>query len=76
MFNDLDNSFLKGIVVVNDDAMIDIDNIPNQFSICSKKDLKRVIKEFDKEEVKPFKEDTIVNFINVLNERNISGDKR
>ncbi len=76
LFNDLDNSFLKGIVVVNDDAMIDIDNIPNQFSICSKKDLKRVIKEFDKEEVKPFKEDTIVNFINVLNERNISGDKR
>ena len=56
--------------------MIDIDNIPNQFSICRKKDLRRVIKEFDKEEVKPFKEDTIVNFINVLNESNISGDKR
>ena len=32
--------------------------------------------EFDKEEVKPFKEDTIVDFINALNKNNISGEEK
>lgn len=76
LFNNLDNSFLKGIVVVNDDSYINIDSIPAQFKICPKKDVLKVIKEFDKEEVKPFKEDTIVDFINALNKNNIDGDEK
>ncbi len=73
LFNDLDNNFLKGIVVVNDDSVIDITGIPNQFKICTKKQLKKVIAEFDKEDVKPFKEETVIRFINLLNENNAPG---
>ena len=76
LFNDLDNSFLKGIVVVNDDAVINIDNIPAQYNICTVSELKKLIKEFDKEEVKPFKEDTVVRFINNLNDKNSRGMNR
>ena len=71
IFNSLDNSFLRGIVVVNDDSFIDVSRLPDQFVICRKKDLKNVIKEFDSVDVKPFKEDTVVNFINYLNEHNL-----
>ena len=73
LFNDLDNNFLKGIVVINDDSIIDISNVPNQFKICTKKELKKVIAEFDKEDVKPFKEETVIRFINILNDNNIPG---
>ncbi len=73
LFNDLDNNFLKGIVVINDDSIIDITGIPNQFKICTKKELKKVIAEFDKEDVKPFKEETVIKFINILNDNNIPG---
>ena len=76
LFNDLDNSFLKGIVVVNDDAVINIDNIPAQYNICTVSELKKLIKEFDNEEVKPFKEDTVVRFINNLNDKNSRGMNR
>ena len=71
LFNNLDNSFLKGIVVVNDDISINIDNIPDQYAITTVKGLKKTIKTFDKEDVKPFKEDTVVSFINALNKNNI-----
>ncbi len=76
LFNDLDNSFLKGVVVVNDDAVINIDNIPAQYNICTVSELKKLIKEFDKEEVKPFKEDTVVRFINNLSDKNSRGMNR
>jgi hypothetical protein len=76
LFNDLDNSYLKGIVVVPDDSYINIDNIPEQFFICKKRDLKKTIKEIEREEVKPFKEDTIVNFINYLNNHNVVEEKK
>lgn len=76
LFNDLDNSFLKGIVVVNDDAVINIDNIPAQYNICTVSEIKKLIKEFDKEDVKPFKEDTVVRFINNLNDNNNRGGNR
>ena len=71
IFNNLDNSFVKGIVVTNDDSVVDVKNLPEQFTIVSKKDLKKTINGFDKTEVKPFKEDTVVNFINYLNEHNL-----
>ena len=70
IFNNLDNSFVKGIVVTNDDSVVDVRNLPEQFTIVSKKDLKKTINEFDKAEVKPFKEDTVVQFINYLNDQN------
>lgn len=76
LFNDLDNSFLKGITVINDDSLVEIDEMLEQFKICRKKDLKKVIRQFEKEDVKPFKEDTVVNFINILNENNLSGNKK
>lgn len=70
IFNNLDNSFVKGIVVTNDDSVVDVKNLPEQFTIVSKKDLKKTINGFDKVEVKPFKEDTVVQFINYLNDQN------
>ena len=70
IFNNLENSFVRGIVVTNDDSIVDVTNLPDQFTIVSKKDLKKTIKEFEKAEVKPFKEDTVVQFINYLNDQN------
>lgn len=70
IFNSLENSFVRGIVVTNDDSIIKVSNLPEQFAIVSKKDLKNAIKEYEKKEVKPFKEDTVVNFINYLNDQN------
>lgn len=70
IFNNLENSFVRGIVVTNDDSIIDVTNLPDQFTIISKKDLKKTIKEFEKADVKPFKEDTVVQFINYLNDQN------
>ena len=57
-------------MVTNDDSIIKVSNLPEQFTIVSKKDLKDAIKEYEKKEVKPFKEDTVVNFINYLNDQN------
>ena len=70
IFNSLENSFVRGIVVTNEDSIIKVSNLPEQFTIVSKKDLKNAIKEYEKKEVKPFKEDTVVNFINYLNDQN------
>ena len=71
IFNNLDNSYLKGITVVSDDAIINIDNLRSQFRVCRKRDLKKVIKEFEQEDVKPFKEDTVVQFINILDKNSV-----
>ncbi len=76
LFNNLDSSFLKGIVVIDNDSYIDIADLPAQFRMCRKKDLLKTIKEFDKDDVRPFKEDTVVDFINALNKNNIVGDKK
>ena len=70
MFNNLDNSFLRGIVVINDDSIINVTNMPNQFKLIKKKDLNKTIKEIDGNDVKPFKEETIVRFINSLEKQN------
>ena len=71
IFNNLDNSYLKGITVVSDDAIINIENLRSQFRVCRKRDLKKVIKEFEQEDVKPFKEDTVVQFINLLDKNSV-----
>ncbi len=72
LFNNLDNSFIKGIVVINSDSVIKINDVPEQFFICKRSELKKVLRIIDSIDVKPFKEDTVVDFINHLNKENIS----
>ena len=68
--NGLDNTFIKGIVVVGDQSAFKIDELPAQFNICRLSKLIKTIKELDGSEVKPFKEETIVKFINYLSKEN------
>ena len=70
LFNDLNQEFLKGIVVINNDSDIQVNNMSNQFQIVKLKDLGKTIKSFDKENVKNLSEDGVVKFINYLNARN------
>ena len=70
LFNDLDPSFLKGLVVINNDSEINVANMSNQFLICKRKDIKKIIKQFDKEDVKNLNENSVVRFINYLNSTN------
>ena len=70
LFNDLNHSFLKGLVVINNDSDIKIEGHNEQFQIIKRKDLAKTIKSFDKENVKNLNEDSIVRFINKLNEEN------
>lgn len=68
--NGLDNTFIKGIVVVGDQSTFKIDELPAQFNICRSSKLIKIVKEMDGSEVKPFKEETIVKFINYLSKEN------
>ncbi len=70
LFNDLDQSFIKGLVVINNDAIINVKNENKQFQIIRRKDLAKTIRKFDKENVKNLKEESVVKFINYLNENN------
>ena len=70
LFNDLNHSFLKGLVVINNDSDIKIEGHNDQFQIIKRKDLGKTIKEFDKENVKNLNEESIIRFINKLNEEN------
>ncbi len=76
LYNDLDNNFIKGIVVINDDAVVDISDIPTQFYITRRCELKKVIKSIEGEDVKPFKEENIVRFINQLDKNNLGEEKK
>lgn len=71
LLNDLDNSFLKGIVVIADDSVIDVKDIPSQFYFCTKKELPEIIKKIDSTDVKPFKAETVERFIAKLDSINI-----
>lgn len=70
LYNNLDQSFVKGVVVVNDDSLIKIENSTNQFFMIQRKKIARVIKKFDKDNEKNFSEETIVKFINKLSKEN------
>lgn len=70
LFNDLNHSFLKGLVVINNDSMIKIEGHNEQFQIIKRKDLGKTIKEFDKENIKNLNEESVIQFINKLNEEN------
>lgn len=70
LFNDLNHSFLKGLVVINNDSDIRIKGHNEQFQIIKRKDLGKTIKEFDQENIKNLNEESIIRFINKLNEEN------
>ena len=70
LFNDLSNSLIKGLVVIHNDSKINITNSGGQFRMIKLKELKKTIKEFDKEPVKKLKEDDVVRFIKYLNTNN------
>lgn len=70
LFNDLNTSFLKGLVVINNDSDIKIEGHNDQFQIIKRKDLGKAIKEFDKENIKNLNEESVIKFINKLNEEN------
>ena len=70
LFNDLNHSFLKGLVVINNDTEIHIEGNNTQFQIIKRKDLGKTIKKFDQENIKNLNEESIVRFINKLNEEN------
>ena len=70
LFNDLNTSFLKGLVVINNDSSIKIEGHNEQFKIIKRKDLNKTIKEFDKENIKNLNEESVIKFINKLNDEN------
>ena len=70
LYQGLDNSYLKGIVVISNDTIVNIDEIPEQYAIVKANKLIKTIKKMDGVKIKPFKEDTIVDFINALNKEN------
>ena len=70
LFNDLNTSFLKGLVIINNDSSIKIEGHNEQFKIIKRKDLNKTIKEFDKENIKNLNEESVIKFINKLNEEN------
>ncbi len=70
LFNDLDHSFLRGLVVINNDSKIDINNANEQFQIIRRKDLEKTIKKFDSANVGSLNEESIIKFVNYLNEQN------
>lgn len=70
LFNDLNTSFLKGLVVINNDSSIKIEGHNEQFKIIKRKELNKTIKDFDKENIKNLNEESVIKFINKLNEEN------
>ena len=65
-----DPIFLKGIVVVNDDAYVNITSTSNQFMMVTRRKLAKTIKMFDKEKIGNLKEEDVINFINKLDKDN------
>lgn len=70
LFTGLEQSFIKGLVVVNNDSFINVTNMNRQFKIIKRRELARTIKEFDEDNVKNLKEESVVKFIKHLDEHN------
>lgn len=70
LFTGLNQGFLKGLVVINNDSFINVKNTNEQFQIIRHKDLGKMINKFDHESIKDLSEDSVVQFINYLNENN------
>ena len=69
LFNDLDHSFLRGLVVINNDSKIMINNSNEQFQLIRRKDIAKTIKKFDHSGVGNLNEESVVKFINYLNKQ-------
>ena len=68
--NRIDQSLVKGLVVIQNNSDIHISGNSKQFQMVRQKDLLRTILGFEKDDVKNLKEGDIVNFINKLNRDN------
>lgn len=69
LFNDLDHSFLRGLVVINNDSKIMINNSNEQFQLIRRKDIAKTVKKFDHSGVGNLNEESVVKFINYLNKQ-------
>ncbi len=70
LYNDLSAGLIRGLVVINNDSNINVTNCNGQFRIIQLKELRKTIREFDKEPVKRLKEENVVNFIQYLDGKN------
>lgn len=70
LYNNLDQSFVKGVVVINNDSEICVENLSDQFTMIRRKDLNNFIKKCDSTPIKNFNEESIVKFINKLSKEN------
>lgn len=66
----LDQTFIKGLVVIDNDSKIALENMGEQFLMIRRKELSKVIARFDQDDVHNLKEDEVINFINKLNQSN------
>ena len=70
LFTGINQSFIRGFVVINNDTKLNVTNLNKQFRIIKRKDLAKEIAELDDEDVKPLSEKSVISFINYLNEHN------
>ena len=70
VYHRLDQSLIKGIVVINNDSTINVTGSNNQFLIIKRNELLKYIKKFDKDDIGNLKEKDVVNFINKLDKEN------
>ena len=69
LFNDLDHSFLRGLVIINNDSKIMINNSNEQFQLIRRKDIAKTVKKFDQSSIGDLNEESVVKFINYLNKQ-------
>ena len=71
IYHRLDRELVKGLVVVNNDSEIVMENSGDQFQMIRQKDLKKIIRRIDKVDVKNLKQGDVENFINKLYQENV-----
>lgn len=69
LFNDLDHSFLRGLVIINNDSKIMINNSNEQFQLIRRKDIAKTVSKFDQSSIGDLNEESVVKFINYLNKQ-------
>ena len=65
-----DPTFLKGVVVINDDSVINVTNPSEQFFMVRRKELAKLIRKFDHEKIANLKEKDVLYFISKLDKDN------
>ena len=65
-----DPTFLKGVVVINDDSVINVTNPSEQFFMVRRKELTKLIRKFDHEKIANLKEKDVLYFISKLDKDN------